>query len=82
MTTPPGQKHQYRTTSAHQLDDRRLVLRGGTLDGRTWSGVVEVGARVFCGDGAWSTEGVYLVTAEEIIDDDGRPRNVAVPAFA
>jgi hypothetical protein len=82
MTNPPGQKHQYRTTPAHQLDERHLVLRGGTLDGRTWSGVVAVGARVFCGDGEWSTDGVYLVTAEETHDADGRTQNVAVPAFA
>lgn len=78
----PAGKHQYRTSAAHQLDERHLVLRGGTLDGRSWTGVVAVGARVFCGEGAWATSGVYLVTAEETVDDEGRPANIAVPAFA
>jgi hypothetical protein len=75
-------KHQYRTTSAHQMDDRRLLLRGGLLDGRRWTGVVAVGKRVFCGDEPWSTAGIYLVTAEVQVDDDGQPANIAVPAFA
>jgi hypothetical protein len=74
-------RHQYRTTSVYQLDDRRLVLRGGALDGRRWVGVVGVGKRVFCGEEPWSTAGVYLVTAE-VVDDDGKPANIAVPAFA
>ena len=74
-------RHQYRTTSAYQLDDRRLLLRGGALDGRRWVGVVGVGKRVFCGEEPWSTAGVYLVTAE-VVDDNGKPANIAVPAFA
>jgi hypothetical protein len=74
-------RHQYRTTSVYQMDDRRLVLRGGALDGRRWVGVVGVGKRVFCGEEPWSTAGVYLVTAE-VVDDDGQPANIAVPAFA
>jgi hypothetical protein len=74
-------RHQYRTTSAYQLDDRRLLLRGGALDGRRWVGVVGVGKRVFCGEEPWSTAGVYLVTAE-VVDDDGKPANIGVPAFA
>jgi hypothetical protein len=36
---------------------------------------------VFCGEEPWSTAGVYLVTAE-VVDDDGKPANIAVPAFA
>jgi hypothetical protein len=71
----------YRTTSKYELDDRRLLLRGGALDGRRWVGVVAVGQRVFCGDEPWSTSGVYLVTAETVEDEDG-PANIAVPAFA
>ena len=73
-------RHQYRTTSAHQLDDRRLLLRGGALDGRRWVGVVGIGKRVFCGEEPWSTAGVYLVTTEVEFDDDGKPANIAVPA--
>jgi hypothetical protein len=74
-------KGSYRTTSNVQWEDRLLVLRGGALDGRRWSGVVRVGDRVFCGDEPWSTAGVYLVTPT-VVDDDGRPANIAVPAFA
>jgi hypothetical protein len=74
-------RHGYRTESRYQLESRRLLLRGGTLDGQTWDGVVEVGKRVFCGTGEWSREGVYLVTAE-VVDVEGTPANVAVPAFA
>jgi hypothetical protein len=74
-------RHQYRTTSVYQVDGRRLLLRGGALHGRRWVGVVGVGKRVFCGEEPWSTAGVYLVTAE-VVDDDGQPANVAVPAFA
>jgi hypothetical protein len=74
-------KGGYRTTSQYEMDERRLLLRGGSLDGRRWSGVVEVGKRVFCGDEPWSTSGVYLVT-DETVDDDGLQANIAVPAFA
>lgn len=71
----------YRTTSNYEWEERRLVLRGGALDGNRWSGVVGVGKRVFCGEDPWSTSGVYLVTAETV-DDDGHQANIAVPAFA
>jgi hypothetical protein len=71
----------YRTTSDYEWEARRLVLRGGTLDGRRWVGMIGVGQRVFCGDEPWSTSGVYLVTPE-VVDDEGLPANVAVPAFA
>lgn len=75
-------KNQYRTTSTFQWEDRRLMLRGGPLDGRSWVAVVGVGKRIFCGDGPWSTAGVYLVTAETGLDGEGRPASIAVPAFA
>jgi hypothetical protein len=71
----------YRTTSDFEWEDRRLLLRGGELDGQRWVGVIGVGRRVFCGDGPWSTSGIYVVTAETV-DDDGHPANIAVPAFA
>jgi hypothetical protein len=71
----------YRTTSDFEWEERLLVLRGGALDGRRWTGKVKVGQRMFCGDEPWSTAGVYLVTAETV-DVDGRPANIAVPAFA
>ena len=74
-------KGSYRTTSGFQWEDRLLVLRGGALDGRRWIGVVGVGERVFCGDDPWTTSGVYVVTPE-VVDDDGRQANIAVPAFA
>jgi hypothetical protein len=65
------------------MDDRRLLLKGGVYDGRTWVGRVAVGKRVFCGgDDPWSTEGIYLVTDVVQVLDDGLPANVAVPAFA
>jgi hypothetical protein len=63
------------------MGDRRLLLRGGVLDGQRWVGVIGVGRRVFCGGGPWSTAGIYVVTAETV-DDDGHPANIAVPAFA
>ena len=75
-------RHQYRRVSDHQMDDRRLLLRGGECDGKIWVGVVAVGQRVFCGDGAWSTSGVYVVTDSVVINDDGDPVTIAVPAFA
>ena len=76
-------RHAYRTVSGYQMDDRKLLLRGGIYDGRYWTGVVAVGKRVFCGgDDAWSTAGMYLVTDQEETDDTGRPVNIAVPAFA
>jgi hypothetical protein len=78
----PVRRNQYRTTSQHQLDERPLLLRGGALNGRHWTAKVAVGQRVFCGEGRWSTEGMYLVTAEDVVDADGVHRSVAIPAFA
>jgi hypothetical protein len=76
-------RHAYRTVSGYQMDDRTLVLRGGIYDGRSWTGVVAIGKRVFCGgDEPWSTAGLYLVTDEIQTDNSGAPANVAVPAFA
>lgn len=75
-------RNAYRTTSPHDMAERHLVLRGGAFDGRSWSGVVPVGRRVFCGTGTWSKEGLYLVTATIEVDADGTARNVAIPAFA
>lgn len=75
-------KGAYRTSSGYQIDERRLRLRGGSLDGQSCVRVVAVGARAFCGEGEWGVAGVYLVTAEEIVDEQGRTENVAVPAFA
>ena len=65
------------------MDDRRLLLRGGVYDGKTWVGVVAVGDRVFCGgDDAWSMSGIYLVTDLVEVDGDGEPASIARPAFA
>ena len=75
-------KNAYRRVAGYQMDDRRLVLRGGRYDGRTWSGVVAVGERRFVGDGDWATSGVYVVTGLVETDEEGREANVAVPAFA
>jgi hypothetical protein len=75
-------KNSYRRTAGYQMDERRLLLRGGAYDGRTWVGVVAVGARAFVGDGPWATAGVYIVTPTVEVDDEGREANVAVPAFA
>ena len=75
-------RNAYRTTSTHEMTDRHLLLRGGALDGQSWTGVVAVGKRVFCGTGTWSKEGLYLVTGEIQIGADGTPMNVAIPAFA
>ena len=74
-------KNAYRTTSKYQLDDRKLLLRGGALDGQNWTGVIAVGKRVLCSSEPWSKELVYLVTPEVEIDADGVPANIAVPAF-
>lgn len=75
-------KNAYRRASGYQMDDRRVVLRGGAYDGRTWVGVIAVGERRFFGDGPWATQGVYVVSATLEKDDEGREVNVAVPAFA
>jgi hypothetical protein len=81
QTDRPVEK-QYRTTAGYQMDDRRLILRGGELDGRSWVGVIAVGKRVFCGQGSWSPAGIYLVTDQLEVGADGVEANVAVPAFA
>jgi len=75
-------RNQYRTAARHQMDERPLLLRGGPMDGRHWTAKVAVGQRVFCGEGSWSTEGLYLVTDEDVVDADGVRRSVAIPAFA
>ena len=82
MDPEVARRNQYRTVSRHQMDDRPLLLRGGAMDGRHWVAKAAVGERVFCGEGRWSTDGLYLVTAEDIVDADGVRRNVAIPAFA
>jgi len=43
---------------------------------------VAIGERVLCGEGRWSTEGLYLVTADDVVDADGVRRSVAIPTFA
>lgn len=75
-------RNAYHTTAAYEMDGRRLVLRGGALDGQSLTATVAVGKRVFCGTGAWSKDGLYLVTAEIELSADGTPMNVAIPAFA
>lgn len=75
-------RNVYRTTSRYEMADRHLRLRGGTLDGQSWTGAAAVGKRVFCGGGAWSADDMYLVTAEIEVGDDGVPANIAIPAFA
>jgi hypothetical protein len=72
----------YRTSARYEMDDRLLLLRGGDLDGRTWLGTVAVGSRVFCGSGPWTPTEIYVVTADVVVDAEGRSCNVAVPAFA
>jgi hypothetical protein len=59
---------------------RHLRLRGGALDGMTWSGVIDVGKRVCCGTEAWSKECVYVVTSDTTSGPDGPVESVAVPA--
>ncbi len=75
-------RNAYRTTPNYEMNERRLLLRGGTLDGQFWTGVIAVGKRVFCGSQEWSMDKVYLVTPSVEIGADGAPANVAVPAFA
>jgi hypothetical protein len=64
----------------YQTQDRRLLLRGGDLDGRRWVGVIGVGHRVAVGAGPWQASHVYVVTGEQVRDDAGNLENVAVPA--
>jgi hypothetical protein len=59
---------------------RHLRLRGGELDGTTWSGVIAVGRRVFAGPGLWSKERVYVVTADTVAGPTGEVESIAVPA--
>jgi hypothetical protein len=59
---------------------RHLRLRGGVLDGATWSGVIDVGKRVCCGAGFWSKDCVYVVTGDLTSGPDGQVESVAVPA--
>ncbi len=59
---------------------RHLRLRGGVLDGMTWSGVIDVGKRVCCGAGFWSKDCVYVVTSDTTSGLDGEVESVAVPA--
>ncbi len=81
--TPSGgraadaRRNEYRRFSPAS---RRLVLRGGPLDGRVWEGTAAVGSRVFCGTGAWSMAELYLVTALTDVDAEGVELGVAVPA--
>jgi hypothetical protein len=87
MGRDTGQHHkptrdQYRTASLRHWDDRRLLLRGGELDGQYWVGPAPVGDRVFCGQGPWRREDLYLVTDQDEIGDDGSPVTIAVPVFA
>ena len=72
----------YRRVPGYQMDERRLLLRGGAYDGSTWVGVIAVGERRFFGDGPWATSGVYVVSGIVETDDEGHPVNIAVPAFA
>jgi hypothetical protein len=59
---------------------RHLRLRGGALDGMTWSGVIDLGKRVCCGTEVWSKDCVYVVTNDTTSGLDGQVENVAVPA--
>jgi len=86
MTTnsdqPAGTRNAYRTTARVQMDDRLLLLRGGIYDGATWTGVVGVGERVFCGgDDRWSMAGMYVVT-DAVEDHEGGRASIAVPLVA
>jgi hypothetical protein len=75
-------KNAYRRVPGYQMDERRVLLRGGEYDGVTWVGVIAVGERRFFGKGAWATPGVYVVSGLVETDDEGRDVSVAVPAFA
>jgi hypothetical protein len=59
---------------------RHLRLRGGALDGTSWSGAIDIGKRVCCGTGLWSKECVYVVTSDTTTDSAGQVESVAVPA--
>jgi len=68
------------TTAGSARPTRSLRLRGGPLDGSTWSGRIDIGGRVCCGAGAWSPSHVYVVTGQVVRDPEGEEENVAVPA--
>ena len=75
-------KNEYRRRSSPDSRPRLLLLHGGPLDGRTWMATIRVGERAFCGDGPWTTAGVYVVTEHMGVGDDGQALSIAVPAFA
>jgi hypothetical protein len=59
---------------------RHLRLRGGALDGMTWSGVIDVGKRVCCGNGSL-IQGVRLRSHQRhALGLHGQVESVAVPA--
>ncbi len=68
------------TKPTYETQDRHLLLRGGDLDGRRWVGVIGVGHRVVVGPGPWQASHVYVVTGEQVRDDDGTLETIAVPA--
>ena len=59
---------------------RTLRLRGGELDGTTWSGRIDIGSRVCCGPGPWASTHVYVVTEHLVQGPEGEEESVAVPA--
>jgi hypothetical protein len=68
------------TAPVDETEERRLVMRGGELDGRRWVGVIGVGHRVAIGPESWSPGRVYVVTDVQVHDREGHVENVAVPA--
>ena len=75
-------RNEYISASSSDSRPRRLLLHGGPLDGRTRMATIRVGERAFCGDGPWTTAGVYVVTERIEVGDDGQALSIAVPAFA
>lgn len=76
-------KGEYRTAARVQMEERRLVLRGGRYDGNHWAGTVAVGDRCYCGGGdPWSMSGMYVVT--NLVEESSTEGtlSVAVPLFA
>jgi hypothetical protein len=43
---------------------------------------MRVGERAFCGEGPWTTAGVYVLTDRLEVGADGEALIIAVPAFA
>jgi hypothetical protein len=68
------------TAAVYETEERRLVMRGGEMDGRRWVGVIGVGHRVAIGPGPWSSGRVYIVTDVQVHDEEGHVENIAVPA--